>query len=191
MENLVEIKNNQVVVSSRQVAKKFGKLHKDVLESIREIIKAENSALTFYQENTYKAGTGRSYPEYLMNRDGFALLAMGFTGEKAVKWKIAYINAFNKMEAELLKPRLKNTEAENLYIDPDNEEFKAILNDASEKISTLVNLIDAWRYTYRNINENEIYMKIVLEHSLRIYEKLAEVRKITFKTGTLEKLKCG
>lgn len=101
MNELVKIKNNQVVVSSRQVAEKFGKLHKDVLENIREIIKAENSALTFYQENTYKAGTGKSYPEYLMNRDGFTLLAMGFTGKDALQWKMKYIAAFNEMEAKL------------------------------------------------------------------------------------------
>lgn len=101
MNNLVQIKNNQVVVSSRQVAEKFGKLHKDVLENIREIIKAENSALTFYQENTYKAGTGKSYPEYLMNRDGFSLLVMGFTGKDALHWKMKYIAAFNEMEAKL------------------------------------------------------------------------------------------
>ena len=101
MNELVKIKNNQVVVSSRQVAEKFGKLHKDVLENIREIIKAENSALTFYQENTYKAGTGKNYPEYLMNRDGFTLLAMGFTGKDALQWKMKYIAAFNEMEAKL------------------------------------------------------------------------------------------
>lgn len=101
MNELVKIKNNQVVVSSRQVAEKFGKLHKDVLENIREIIKAENSALTFYQENTYKAGTGKNYPEYLMNRDGFSLLVMGFTGKDALHWKMKYIAAFNEMEAKL------------------------------------------------------------------------------------------
>ena len=71
MNELVKIKNNQVVVSSRQVAEKFGKEHRNVLANIKEIISAENSALTFYQENTYKAGTCKSYPEYLMNRDGF------------------------------------------------------------------------------------------------------------------------
>ena len=101
MESLVEIRNNQVVVSSRQVAEKFGKEHRHVLESIREIIKAENSALTFFQENSYKAGTGKSYPEYLMNRDGFTLLAMGFTGKDALQWKMKYIAAFNEMEAKL------------------------------------------------------------------------------------------
>lgn len=101
MNELVKIKNNQVVVSSRQVAEKFGKEHRNVLANIKEIISAENSALTFYQENTYKAGTGKSYPEYLMNRDGFTLLAMGFTGKDALQWKMKYIAAFNEMEAKL------------------------------------------------------------------------------------------
>ncbi len=103
MERLVEIRNKQVVVSSRQVAEAFGKEHRNVLADIREIISAENSALTFYQENTYTAGTGKRYPEYLMNRDGFSLLAMGFTGKKALEWKIKYIQAFSEMESMLQK----------------------------------------------------------------------------------------
>lgn len=102
MNELVKIKNNQVVVSSRQVAEKFGKLHKDVLENIREILKAENSAVRFFQENMYKVpGNNKSYPEYLMNRDGFSLLVMGFTGKDALHWKMKYIAAFNEMEAKL------------------------------------------------------------------------------------------
>ena len=111
MDSLVEIRNNEVVVSSRDVAEKFGKEHRHVLESIREIIKAENSALTFYQENTYKAGTGKSYPEYLMNRDGFTLLAMGFTGKDALQWKLKYIAAFNEMEAKLKSGQMLSTPA--------------------------------------------------------------------------------
>jgi Rha family phage regulatory protein len=103
MENLVQIIDRQVVVSSRQVAEKFGKEHKHVLDSVREILKAENSAVRFFQENMYKVeGNNKSYPEYLMNRDGFTLLAMGFTGKDALQWKLKYIAAFNKME-ELLK----------------------------------------------------------------------------------------
>ena len=101
MKNLVQVSNNQVVVSSRDIAEHFEKEHKHVLDSIREIIKAENSALTFFFETTYKAGTGKSYPEYLMNRDGFSLLVMGFTGKKALEWKLKYIEAFNKMEAHI------------------------------------------------------------------------------------------
>lgn len=102
MNNLVEIRNNQVVVSSRQVAERFGKEHKDVLENIRNIMRAENSAFKFFSETTYKVnGNNRHYPEYLMNRDGFTLLAMGFTGKEALQWKLKYIKAFNEMEAKL------------------------------------------------------------------------------------------
>lgn len=98
--DLVEIRNNQVVVSSRQVAEKFSKLHKDVLESIRQILVAENSAAKFFEESTFE-NRGKQYPEYLMNRDGFTLLAMGFTGKDALQWKMKYIAAFNDMEAKL------------------------------------------------------------------------------------------
>jgi Rha family phage regulatory protein len=98
--NLVEIKNNRVVVSSKQVAKRFGKLHKDVLESIRQILVAENSATNFYEETTFDY-RGRKFPIYLMDKDGFSLLVMGFTGKEALEWKIKYIKAFNAMEQEI------------------------------------------------------------------------------------------
>lgn len=93
----------QIVTTSLKVADKFEKAHKDVLESIRNIqaslSTAEFSAL--FKESTYKAVNGKSNPMYEMNRDGFSLLAMGFTGEKALKWKLEYIGAFNYMENEL------------------------------------------------------------------------------------------
>ena len=81
--------NGQVVVSSRDVADNFGKQHKDVLETIRGILAAENSAATFFVETFYE-NRGKYYPEYLMNRDGFSLLVMGFTGSKALEWKLKY-----------------------------------------------------------------------------------------------------
>lgn len=95
------------VVTSLDVAETFEKLHKDVLESIRSIQSdlstAEFSAL-FY-EGEYKASNGKKNPMYYMNRDGFTLLVMGYTGEKAMRFKLAYINQFNQME-ELLKGKL-------------------------------------------------------------------------------------
>lgn len=100
MQELVKIENNQVVVSSRDVAEKFQKLHKDVLESIRQILAAENSATKLFFETTFES-RGKQYPEFLMNRDGFSLLAMGFTGKEALQWKLKYIEAFNRMEQEL------------------------------------------------------------------------------------------
>lgn len=95
------------VVTSLDVAETFGKEHKNVLADIRniqnDISSAEFSAL-FY-EDTYTALNGKKNPMYLMNRDGFTLLVMGYTGEKAMKFKLAYINQFNQME-ELLKGKL-------------------------------------------------------------------------------------
>ena len=105
MENLVQVNDGQIVVESRQIAEHFDKQHKHVLDAI-ENITAENSAVTsMFCETTYTAGTGKAYKEYLMNRDGFSLLVMGFTGKKALEWKVKYIQAFNAMEEELRKPK--------------------------------------------------------------------------------------
>ncbi|MCI7540892.1 MAG: phage regulatory protein/antirepressor Ant [Veillonellaceae bacterium] len=102
MSDLVTIDGQQVVTSSRNVAEHFEKRHADVLETI-EKLKTENSVLTkMFFETTYKVdGNNKSYKEYLMNRDGFSLLVMGFTGAKALGWKLKYIEAFNAMEAKL------------------------------------------------------------------------------------------
>lgn len=102
--NLVYANGAVALTNSVLVAKKFGKEHKHVLDAIRELIKgcAENSADPMFEETTYvHPQNGQAYPMFIMNRDGFTLLAMGFTGEKALRFKLDYINAFNKMDAEL------------------------------------------------------------------------------------------
>lgn len=100
MAELVNVINNQVVTDSLMVAEVFEKEHKHVLEAIRQILVAENSAAKFFHESTYE-NRGKQYPCYLMNRDGFSLLVMGFTGSKALEWKLRYIEAFNAMEKAL------------------------------------------------------------------------------------------
>jgi Rha family phage regulatory protein len=105
---LVEIKTVKkeevTVVTSLDVAETFGKEHKNVLADIRniqnDISSAEFSAL-FYEE-TYTASNGKKNPMYYMNRDGFTLLVMGYTGEKAMQFKLAYIKQFNAMEKALI-----------------------------------------------------------------------------------------
>lgn len=100
IDELVEVQNEQVVTDSLKVGNIFEKDHKHVLDSIRQILAAENSAARFFYETTYE-NRGKQYPMYLMNRDGFSLLVMGFTGAKAMQWKIRYIEAFNEMEKRL------------------------------------------------------------------------------------------
>ena len=117
--------NGVLTVSRLQVAKDFGKQHKHVLEAI-ENIKAENSAvISMFIESTYKAGTGKKYKCYEITRDGFSLLVMGFTGKKALEWKLKYIEAFNSMEKQLT------------YINSDIEKIVGKVID--EKLETIVN----------------------------------------------------
>lgn len=100
--NLIK-RDNRIVVSSREVAENFEKRHTEVLRAIEDKI-SQNAVLRsdkYFIEQSYKAGTGKNYKEYLMTRDGFSFLVMGFTGQKADEFKLAYIEAFNKMELAL------------------------------------------------------------------------------------------
>ena len=110
-EIVLSTKSGKPVASSRQVAENFGKEHKDTLESIRQILAAENSATkSMFYETTFE-NRGKQYPMYLMNRDGFTLLAMGFTGKAALEWKLKYIAAFNEMEKKLTEqPQLTRSQ---------------------------------------------------------------------------------
>jgi len=100
--NLYE-RNGLVFCSSRQVAESFNKRHDNVLRDIENTIDSllkieESDWKNNFIESSYKE-RGKKYPEYLLSRDGFTLLTMGFTGEKALRFKIAYIKRFNNMEA--------------------------------------------------------------------------------------------
>lgn len=93
--------NGQAVVSSRDIAKHFGREHKNILAAIREILVAEKSATKFFYESSFEY-RGQTFPEYLMNRDGFTLVVMGLNNtEKVIEWKLKYIQAFNEMEKKL------------------------------------------------------------------------------------------
>lgn len=103
---LVDIYKEQVVTTSLSVAKNFDKEHKHVLRDIREIISKNEKMKKCFYEGVYTINN-RSYKKYYMNRDGFTILVMGFSGKKAFDFKVEYIEAFNQMEKqlkELLKP---------------------------------------------------------------------------------------
>lgn len=106
----LSIEDGQITTTSLQVAEHFGKRHADVLRAIKDLLKElpkgyrRNFAL-IQIETDLGMGRTRKDPAYRMTRDGFALLAMGFTGKEALQWKLAYIDAFNKMEKVLLEQR--------------------------------------------------------------------------------------
>lgn len=91
---------NTPVTTSLLVAEKFQKSHRHVLEAIDELVKgvAEKSADLFHETTYVHPQNNQTYRMYIMNRDGFSLLVMGFTGPRALQFKLDYIDAFNKME---------------------------------------------------------------------------------------------
>lgn len=105
-ENIIKINNNSVeftnkyghvYVSSRDIAKVFGKEHKNIIRDIKALPYDKFSQLNFELSN-YIDIRGKQQPEYLITRDGFSMLVMGFKGEKAYQWKVSFIEAFNKLE---------------------------------------------------------------------------------------------
>ena len=101
MNNLVFNQNGAALTNSLLVAERFGKRHDHVLRDIKNLIDSTQNWGQLFVSTTYTDNSGKSNPMYIMNRDGFTLLAMGFTGKKALEFKLQYIEAFNKMESEL------------------------------------------------------------------------------------------
>ncbi len=102
----VTLVDGQPRVSSLDIAEKFGKRHDDVLRAIKRILLRldENFRLRNFAETLQvNEQNGQKYPVYSLTRDAFSLVVMGFTGKEALAWKVKYIEAFNAMEAELLK----------------------------------------------------------------------------------------
>ena len=103
MNSLVIMKDQQAVTTSLNVAETFERNHRDVLAAIDDLKEgvAENYADLFWDDSYIHPQNKQSYRMIFMNRDGFTLLAMGFTGKKALEFKLQYINAFNAMEKHI------------------------------------------------------------------------------------------
>jgi Rha family phage regulatory protein len=93
-------RDGRPVADSVGISVRFGKRHDNVIRDIRELIASTGNALNF-EAVEYRDAKGEMRPAYTMNRDAFSLLVMGFTGKDALQWKLAYIDAFNRMEAAL------------------------------------------------------------------------------------------
>lgn len=135
-EQLVSVNNNRVVTTSLRIAEYFSKAHKDVLKSISNLettkdFQERNFSLSFYTRELPNGGSKKE-PMYYITRDGFTLLAMGFTGKKAMQFKIAYINAFNEME-EMLQKQECTRYAEKL-IDAEIQKFNKRLKEAALQV---------------------------------------------------------
>jgi len=159
--DLINISNEQgiLVVSSREVALNFEKQHRDVLESIRNLISgvAEKSADLFIETEYQHPQNQQWYKEYLLTRDGFSLLVMGFTGQKALEWKLKYIEAFSKMEQQLTSPMQELSPQLQLLINMElkQREIEIAITETKQEVQgirdTMVLDHDSWRKECNNL----------------------------------------
>jgi Rha family phage regulatory protein len=117
---LVDIVDGHTFTTSLKVAEHFQKRHKNVLQSIEKLLTdcpdKEFAGLNF-QPSSYQDSTGRTLPMYCLTEEGFALLAMGFTGKQALQWKIDFLTAFRSMETAL-KQRVERRANALRYLRP-------------------------------------------------------------------------
>ena len=133
MDKLINIsnQNGNLVVSSREVARNFEKEHNDTKKRIRELEKdMGEKSHNYFLLTEYKDSMNRTQEEYLLTRNGFSLLAMSFTGQKALQWKLKYIEAFNKMEQELVQVKklspMEQLKLQYEVLDEHEERLKAL-----------------------------------------------------------------
>lgn len=144
MKDLVIMHDQQAVTTSLKVAEIFEKEHRVVMKSIRNLTAQNYAVKKMFVEDSYLNSRNQQQPMYYMNRDGFTLLAMGFTGSKAMEFKLKYIDAFNKMEKQIKEKtqfRLPTNlnEMSTMFYSVMKDQDKKI-EEQSEKVNFLMNL---------------------------------------------------
>lgn len=134
--NIIQ-KDNIKVVSSLEVTENFNKRHDNVLAKIEKEIENFNhlkiKVVDYFIESTYKDNKGEERKEYLLTRDGFSYIAMGFTGKESSKWKVKYIDAFNKMEEIIKQQQQQVVDVHSYMIDDPIERAKKWIVEQEEK----------------------------------------------------------
>ena len=103
MVEIVEFKNGKLSTTSKLIADKFGKIHRDVLRAIDNLDCSDDFRVRNFAHSYYVSQQNKNLECFEITRDGFCYLAMGFTGKKSAEWKEQFISAFNEMEKALLK----------------------------------------------------------------------------------------
>lgn len=164
MKSLVVLENDQAVTTSLQIAESFEREHHDVIKSINRLEKDIGTFSEMFRETNIEDSYGRDRKAYYMNRDGFTLLAMGFTGKKALEFKLEYINQFNKMERSInelyhvSKTALTNN-IMNDIVPMLNSEVKKITNKIDDRL-------ELYEDNYRPTHANKIKINNYIKDSL-------------------------
>lgn len=165
----LEIMKNQVFINSLDLAKVFKKRHDNIIQTIENLPQDEFKTLNFEISSSIRKNGlfEKDTKFYKLTRDAFSLLVMGFTGEKAYKWKVEFIKAFNEMEK-----RLKNLEQEKMQKLAFRQSlgYKSQLKQQKEKYE---NKIKALKYDLEHKNELSFKRKLSKEELLELRKILA------------------
>ena len=192
------LNGNRPAVLSTEVALRFQKKHKHVLDEIHKIISItpkyfhEPNFRPMFQDVKIGNGAVRQSPAYLLTRDAFSLLVMGFTGAAAVRWKLKYIEAFNELESAVLEQRAELAR-EAGYLQGKDEALSLPVVQAERKAGYLSGLTEGQRYRrkrdglalltrvlgYRQkgLNQNDI-AKLLGIRNQRVSDLMARARKL-------------
>ena len=189
MTDLVFKSNDGVAVTtSLKVAETFGKSHDNVLRDIRKALSGgvlKNEETPMFEESTYiNEQNGQEYPMFIMNRDGFTLLAMGFTGKKAMQFKIEYIAAFNAMEKELKKQAKPKSQLEILV-----ESAQALL-EQSRRMDKIESRLDAMEQE-RKENTKLLLAVSISQNELPKQSIRSKIRELVNKYSSAMNIKQG
>lgn len=177
MNSLVILRNEQAVTTSLNVADYFHKRHDHVLRDIEALKKDVPNFGEMFFESNREDSYGRLQRMFFMNRDGFSLLAMGFTGSEAMKWKVNYIRAFNAMEEELNSPeqimaralRVADETIKKLTVDVERMKPKEIFADAIVASTTTIYVGEFAKILKQNgieTGQNRFFKQLVEDHFL-------------------------
>lgn len=192
--NLVEIKNDQPVTTSLQVAENFEKRHTHVLEAIeKKLHSAENSAQykNMFLEGSYKDSSGKENKLYYMNKNGWTFIVMGFNGKKADRFKLQYIEQFDRME-EYIKSNVSIDSTLSIESETKRMNAEARLKNANSRLAkTFVELSkDATTEVNKALLQSKAVEVLTGEKLLEmptLKEKLFDCDRIAERLGVLSK----
>lgn len=167
MNELVFIENGQAVTDSLTVAEVFKKDHKNVLKDIRELGCSEEFGRLNFEQSTYVNSQNKEMPKYFMSKKGFTLLAMGYTGKEVMKFKEAYIEQFEEMEAALKQPRVLSEHEQRielLKLSLEHEQKFSQVDQRIEKLEENIR-IDAFQQTVLQKQIGIRVYKVFEEHN--------------------------
>lgn len=168
-----EVVGDQTFTTSLSIAKVFEKRHDNIIAQIKALPQDKFNALNF-KVVKYQDQKGEFRPMYKMTRDGFSLLAMGFTGAKAYHWKIEFIEAFNLMERNIryntlhVKDKLQDVLEDLSAKSTEADTFKQKYYESLEKQNALLN---------QRVEDNALWMDELSAKLLSAKDKISSLER--------------